>query len=412
MLFVRPRDRQAEMWAGRRAGPAGAVSTYGADAAYDLSELDTRLREYIVGRPAVYYRPGRRRHDERILRLVTNGAAERARSGRTMPSAIHDPGLILHELRLKKSAVEIDQLKRACEISSLAHREAMRFARPGLYEYQVQAALEYVFRALGSKRDGYSSIVASGNNAWVLHYIDNDQQMEDGDLLLIDAGAEYGHFSADITRSFPINGTFSAPQRSLYEVVLAAHEQTVAAAGPGETLVELHALATRTLTEGMVDLGLLPLGVDESIRYGHHLEFFPHGTSHWLGLDVHDAGAYRISGEGRPLEAGMVFTVEPGLYVDAARDQVAFPLLEHDDVRERERRYLLGAAYQATRAEERAAVETIEHTIPEGLLGIGVRIEDDILITSSGMENLTGDTPTSIDDVEAACSEPSELPLF
>ncbi len=410
VLFVRPRDRQSEVWTGRRAGPEGAVADYGADAAYDLAELETRLREHLTGRSALFYVRGGA-HDEVVDRSLAAAAVMRNRMGWAVPSAVHDPRPILHELRLRKSNAEIDRLRRACEISGLAHQEAMRFARPGLYEYQVQARLEYVFRMLGSRRDGYPSIVASGNNAWILHYVDNQSRLSDGDLLLIDAGAEYEHHSADITRSFPVNGTFTGPQRDVYELVLAAQEAAIGLASPGASIDDLHEVAVRALTEGMVELGLLPLGVDESIHYGHYLEFYPHGTSHWLGIDVHDAGAYRVDGTGRPFEPGMAFTVEPGLYVDAGRETVEFQMLPYDEKAERERLYRLGkAAYARERAEEKATAETIEHPVPAALLGIGIRIEDDLLITSDGHEVLTAATPKSIAEVEAACAEEPELP--
>ena len=221
VLFVRPRDREMEIWNGRRAGVEGAVAAYGADAAYPVEQLDDKLREYLIDRPTVYYRLGQGAFDGRITRLVTELRAARVR-GFAPPVRVEDPGPILHELRLRRSPAELLRHRRACEISREAHTEAMRYARPGLYEYQVQAALEFVFRAHGSPRNGYPSIVASGPNACILHYSANTRRMEDGDLLLIDAGCEWGYHSADITRSFPVNGRFTAPQRAIYEVVLRA----------------------------------------------------------------------------------------------------------------------------------------------------------------------------------------------
>jgi Xaa-Pro aminopeptidase len=293
------------------------------------------------------------------------------------------------------------------------HAEAMRFTRPGLFEYQVQAALEYVFRSRGSPRDGYPAIVGSGPNGCILHYTENSRQIADGDLLLIDAGAEYGQFAADITRTFPVNGTFTAPQRAVYNVVLAAQRAALAECRPGSTLVAQHAAARRTITAGLVDLGLLPRGAEDSYAMGHDREFFMHGTGHWLGLDVHDAGRYRVDRRPRLLEAGMAFTVEPGVYLDPKRPTVEFALLEYDEDAERQLKYELGAEEARRRLQAaRAEAESISHTIPPEFLGIGVRIEDDVLITADGYRNLTTALPTDPDTVEALCAEASALPVL
>ena len=262
VLFVRPRDREMEIWNGYRAGAEGAVADYGADAAYPLTELAGKLREYVVGRPALFYPYGNATHDGMINAVLGQARRFRERDGRPVPDSISDPRAILGDLRLRKSEAEIENLRRACAISVEGHREAMRFARPGLYEYQVQAALEYVFRVKGAARVGYGSIVASGPNACILHYIENARQMESGDLLLIDAAGEYGYHSSDITRTFPVNGTFTAPQKALYEVVLAAHQASIQKAAPGGSIKELHETSKRVLTEGLVDLGLLPRGTE------------------------------------------------------------------------------------------------------------------------------------------------------
>ena len=231
VLFVRPRDREMEIWNGRRAGTEGAIATYGADAAYTIDRLDAKLREYMIDRPAIFYRLGNGAFDSRVTRLVTDLRAARAR-GFAPPVRIEDPSPILNELRLRRSPSELARHRRACEISRDAHIEAMRYARPGVYEYQVQAALELVFRVNGSPRNGYPSIVASGANACILHYSENTRRMEDGDLLLIDAGCEYGYHSADITRTFPVNGRFTAAQRAVYEIVLRAQLAGIASARP------------------------------------------------------------------------------------------------------------------------------------------------------------------------------------
>jgi Xaa-Pro aminopeptidase len=410
VLFVRPRDRELEIWTGRRAGVEGAVATYGADAAYPIDELDRRLREYILDRSTLVYRLGNPAFDGRITRLLAEGRAARSR-GQVTPAAIEDPGPILHEMRLRRSAGELARQRRACEISREAHAEAMRFARPGQYEYQVQAVLEYVFRSQGSPRNGYPSIVASGPNACVLHYTENRRQMADGDLLLIDAGCEWGYHTADITRTFPVNGRFTAPQRAIYELVLRAQEAGLDGARPGHRLETVHHAVRQVLTEGLVELGLLPRSLADSLAMHHYREFYPHGTSHWLGMDVHDVGDYRVRRASRVLEPGMVLTVEPGLYIDPERETATFALREYNEDELWERRYRLGAAAaKQLEDEERGRAETIAHPIPREFRGIGVRIEDDVLITATGCDVLTRGTPKTVEEVERVCAESPRLP--
>jgi Xaa-Pro aminopeptidase len=410
VLFVRPRDREMEVWNGRRAGVEGAVATYGADAAYPIEQLDEKLREYLIDRPTVYYRLGQPAFDGRVTRLVGELRAARAR-GFAAPVRVEDPGPLLHELRLRRSPAELARHRRACEISRDAHVEAMRYARPGLYEYQVQAALEFVFRANGSPRNGYPSIVASGPNACILHYSENTRRLQDGDLLLIDAGCEYGYHSADITRTFPVNGRFTAPQRAIYELVLQAQLAGIAAARPGARYEAVHEAARRVLAEGLVVLGLVPRGIEATLAMHHYREFYMHGTGHWLGMDVHDVGDYRIDRTSRALEPGMVFTVEPGLYVDPERETATFHLREYSEDEMWERRLRLGmAAAKKLEDEEKAKAEKIVHPIPKEFRGIGVRIEDDVLVTAGGTEVLTAGTPKTIDEVERACAEPPRLP--
>ncbi len=412
VLFVRPRDREMEVWTGHRAGVEGAVSHFGADAAYPVEELDQRLREWALDRPVLYYRLGNPAHDARITRLVAELRAGRAR-GFTPPTRIEDPGPVLHELRLRRSPEELARQRRACEISREAHTEAMRAARPGLWEYQVQAVIEYVFRMNGARRTAYPSIVASGPNACILHYQDNSRRMEDGDLLLVDAGCEYDYYAADITRTFPVNGRFTAPQRAIYEIVLRAQQAAIAAVRPGIRYEVIHDTARRVLTEGLVDLGLLPRGVEESLAMHLYREFYMHGTGHWLGLDVHDVGDYRVQGASRVLEPGMVFTVEPGLYFDPAREQVTFYLREYSELEMLERRLRLGAAAaRRLEEEEKQRAAKVVHPVPPEFRGIGVRIEDDVLVTPEGCEVLTAGTPKTIEDVEAACAEPPRLPRW
>ncbi len=287
----------------------------------------------------------------------------------------------------------------------------MRFARPGMHEYEVQAALEFVFRAGGSPRNGYPSIVASGPNACILHYHENTRRMADGDLLLIDAACEYGYHSADITRTFPVNGRFTAPQRTIYQLVLDAQLAAIAVCRPGQRYAAIHEAARRVLTEGLVRLGVLPRGVEESLAMHHYREFYMHGTGHWLGMDVNDVADYRIRGESRVLGPGMVLTVEPGLYFDPERESVTYHLREYSEEEMLERRYRLGATTaKKLEEEEKARAEKVVHPVPAEYRGIGVRIEDDILITETGTEVLTAGTPKTVEDVERTCAEPSRLP--
>ncbi len=410
-LFVRPRDREREIWDGRRAGTEGAEERFGADVAYPASELDSVLRERMAGRSVLYlpFRDGRLRR--RAMRAMAALGGLRERFGERIPAEIRDLSPALAELRLRKTPEEAEALREACRITAAGHLEAMRFARPGLYEYQVQAAMEYEFRMRGARREGYPSIVASGENAVILHYTDNDRLLGEGDLVLIDAGAEYEYFSADITRTFPASGRFTAPQRAVYEAALAAHSAGLESARAGGSMREIHQAAAGAITEGLVELGLLPGPAERALACHHYREFFMHGTGHWLGMDVHDAGTYGLEGTPRRLEAGMAFTVEPGIYVDPEREEVELPLVEYDpDLRAR-RRIMLGAerAEQAE-AEEREAGGAVTHPVPAELRGIGVRIEDDVLITEDGPEILTAAVPVHPDGVEEVCAQAPALP--
>jgi Xaa-Pro aminopeptidase len=328
-----------------------------------------------------------------------------------VPVRIEDPSPIIHELRLHRSPAELERQRRTCEIASEAHIEAMRYTRPGMYEYEVQAALEFVFRRHGSPRNAYPSIVASGPNACILHYTENNRRMEDGDLLLIDAGCEYGYYAADITRTFPVNGRFTAAQRAIYDLVLKAQLAAIAMAQPGNRYEAIHEAARHVLTEGLVALGVLPLSADESLAMHHEREFYMHSTGHWLGMDVHDVGNYRVNRQSRVLEPGMVLTVEPGLYFDPARAQVTYTLREYNEIEIRERRDRLGmAAASKLEKEELEKAPEITHPVPAEFRGIGIRIEDDVLITAGGHEVLTCGTPKTIEDIEKVCADLSPLP--
>ena len=362
-LFVRRRDPEREIWDGRRAGTEGAIAKYGADAAFTIDELDQKLPELLEDVTRLYYCLGvQRDFDERVLRVIERMRA-RGRSGAEWPTEIVDPRTVLHEARLEKSEHELGRMRRAAEITAAAHTAAMRAARPGMYEYEIEALLFAHFRREGSQRVAYPSIVGSGPNATILHYRENDRRMQDGDLLLIDAGAEYGYYAADVTRTFPVNGKFSPAQRAIYQIVLDSQLAAIDASRPGRTLEDVHEVASRVIAEGLIALGLVSGSVDEVIEEKRLKPYYMHRTSHWLGMDVHDVGRYQKSGKPRLLEPGMVLTVEPGIYV----------------------------------AED-------DPTAPPEFRGIGVRIEDDVVVTSGEPEVMTAACPKTIAEVEAACA--------
>ncbi len=362
VLLVRPRDRERETWDGRRAGVEGAVERYGADAAYPTSELAERLPDLIGDRDDLYYSLGVEPAFDTIIAGTLAQMRARERRGRRAPRRVVDPRDVLHEMRLYKTAEELDAMRRAAAITCEAHAAAMAAAGPGVGEHELEALLDYTFRRRGGAGPGYNTIVGAGENATILHYIENDQPLADGDLVLIDAGCEYDFYTADVTRTFPASGRFTDVQRRCYEMVLRAQEAGVAMARPGTTIDEIHEQTVQLLTSGMVELGLLEGPVADRIEDESYKRFYMHRTSHWLGMDVHDAGNYTTGGAARPLEPGMVITIEPGLYVAADAENV-----------------------------------------PAELRGIGIRIEDDILVTEDGPENLTAACPTSVADVEAAC---------
>ena len=364
-LFVRPRDKEREIWNGRRAGVDGAVKSFGADQAFEIGKLDEELPKLIGAARTLFYRVGGDdpEFDARLGRMLRNLRA-RTRAGINAPPRIEDPAQIVHELRLRKEPLELDTLRKAVELTRRGHLAAMRAGRPGTHEYELQAVLERDFRGGGGRGWGYYPIVAAGENATVLHYNDNNAQVREGDLILIDAGAEFDLYTADVTRTWPASGKFSDAQRSCYQLVLDAADACIAATRPGETIEGLHDRAVRILTEGMIKLGLLKGDVDTLIKDNAFRRYYMHRTSHWLGLDVHDVGSYRTAdGQPRPLEPGMVFTIEPGLYIASDDDQA-----------------------------------------PRELRGIGIRIEDDILVTAQGHESLTRDIPRTVAEVEAATS--------
>ena len=358
VLFCQDRDPGLEAWTGIRLGAEGAVREHGVDQAFENAERDERLEALLDGRPTLYLPLA----DAEALALadrVRGRLAGRVRRGARPPEAFADIAALLHRQRLVKSDAELALMRHAAAISARAHERAMRVARPDLAEYHLQAELEHEFRWQGGSGPAYASIVGGGANACVLHYIENDATLRDGDLVLIDAGAEFDLYAGDITRTFPVNGRFSTAQRSLYEVVLGVQERAVGAVKPGATLVEIHDLVVRGLTEGLIGLGLLEGEVQARIDDESYRRFYLHSTSHWLGLDVHDVGPYRRDGAPLPLAPGMVLTIEPGLYVPADDD------------------------------------------IPAVFRGTGIRIEDDVAVTATGHEVLSAGVPKRVADIEA-----------
>jgi Xaa-Pro aminopeptidase len=371
VLFVRPCDPERETWTGRRAGVEGAVTMHGAQAAYPIDKLDEKIGEYISERERLFYTFGRdARFNQRVLGWMQQWQMLRPRSGKG-PTAVLDPGEIVHEMRLIKSEEELACMRRAAAIAAEGHQAAMRSARDGMHEYEIEALLDYTFRRLGASGPAYPSIVAAGVNATILHYTTNDQQMRGEDLLLIDAGAEYGGYCSDITRTFPVGGRFSEAQRAIYDLVLQAQLAGIEAVRPGVAVDVPHTRAIQVLVDGLLALGLLKGERQEIIDKELYRPFYMHRTSHWLGMDVHDVGKYRLDGNARVLEPGMVLTVEPGIYIGA----------NHPDVNPR---------YQ----------------------GIGVRIEDDVLVTATGHEVLSTSVPKDPADLEALrCLDPMPRPL-
>ncbi len=362
VLFVRPRDPERETWDGRRAGVEGAVKDFGADAAYPIAELAARLPELLLGASELHYSLGRHREQDDVLLAALDGARRRGRRGAVYPTRIVDAEVKLHELRLYKTPEELDIMRRAAQISGEAHVAAMKSAKPGVNEWEIDALFRGIFRKHGCERPAYEPIVGSGVNATILHYRKNNRVMQDGELLLIDAGCELDYYASDVTRTFPVNGRFSPEQRAIYDIVLEAQERAIDKAKVGATLDEVHVASAEVVTRGLLALGLIEGPFEEAMKEQRYKTYYMHKCSHWLGMDVHDVGAYYQGGKGRPLEPGMVLTVEPGIYV----------------------------AENATGAAERYR-------------GIGVRIEDDVLVTDAGNEVLTAHIPRTADAVERAC---------
>ncbi|MBZ0135274.1 MAG: aminopeptidase P N-terminal domain-containing protein [Planctomycetes bacterium] len=385
VLFVPKRDKLMEIWNGRRAGPEGAVSRYGADAAYKLEEIDDKVPEYLRNVLRMYVHIGDDAgFDARVTRWL-NAVRRMKRQGYNAPTELHDPSEIVHEMRLIKNDDDLRYMRRAAEITAEGHNAGMRATRPGMFEYEVQADIEYIFRKGGSHRNGYGSIVAGGDNANILHYHENNMVLNDGELLLVDAGAEYGMYSGDVTRTWPINGKFTEPQAEVYNWVLRAQLAAIDKCREGVIYRDVHMTAVRVITEGLLAMGLLEGDVDDIIEKQEkweegvrnktidpkeetaprtYKEFYMHNTGHWLGMDVHDVGNYKTGEDWVPLRAGNVLTVEPGIYIAAGRDDV-----------------------------------------PDKYKGIGVRIEDDVLVTKDDPDVLTDGAVKTVEDIEALMAE-------
>jgi Xaa-Pro aminopeptidase len=362
ILFCRDKSEEREIWDGFRYGPDAAREIFGFDEAYSIGELDAKMPDLACDMPALFTPLGLFESWDRRVTNVLNEVRARVRTGVSAPDEVVDVRGTLDAMRLVKDAQEADLMRRAGAISSGAHRRAMERTRPGWYEYQAEAELVHEFLQAGALAVAYPSIVASGPNACVLHYRDNNRQMSAGELLLIDAGCEYQGYASDITRTFPVSGKFTGPQKDVYELVLASQLACLDAVKPGADFHDYHKVAERVLAQGYIDLGLLEGTLDDALESGSYKQFYMHRAGHWLGMDVHDAGLYQVKGASQKLRPGMVLTVEPGTYIRPADN------------------------------------------VPEAFWNIGVRIEDDVMVTATGHENLTASAPKTVAEVEAVCT--------
>lgn len=362
ILFCREHDPKQEQWTGPRSGQQGAVNDYGADKSYPLAEINTRLPKLLRERQQIYYSLA---HDRALDQLVNQWLVDirqEVRRGVNAPWQIIDIDHYLHEMRLIKGPQEIELMQKACEISSKAHIKAMQHCQADMYEYELLAEISYIFQQHGCMHHAYDAIVGAGKNGCILHYIDNNDRCHDGDLVLIDAGAEYQGYAADITRTFPVNGRFSPEQKAVYEIVLNAQVAALELIKPGVAWNKIQETVINVISQGLIDLGLIKGTLDSCLEEKSYQKFYMHNFGHWLGMDVHDVGTYKIDGNWRQLEAGMVLTVEPGIYIAADKD------------------------------------------VDQTWWNIGIRIEDDILVTKSGCESLS-DVPKTIDDIEAIMND-------
>ena len=360
VLFVRERNREREIWDGYRAGPEGACSEFEADDAFPIDDIDDILPGLLEGKQRVYYAMGKDSEFDKHVMDWVNTIRDKVRSGATPPGEFLDLSHFLNDMRLFKSAAELRVMKEAGEISARAHVRAMKASKAGVMEYQLEAEILHEFQMSGARFPAYNTIVGGGKNGCILHYIENSAPLKSGDLVLIDAGCELDYYAADITRTFPVNGKFSPEQKALYEICLQAQLEAIAECKPGKHWNDPHEATVRVITEGLVKIGLLEGDVNELIKGEAYKEFYMHRAGHWLGMDVHDVGDYKVGGEWRVLEPGMVMTVEPGIYVAPDNERVA-----------------------------------------KKWRGIGIRIEDDVVITKDGNEVLTKDVPKTVAEIEA-----------
>jgi Xaa-Pro aminopeptidase len=360
VMFVQPKDPAREVWTGRRAGPKGAEERFGADIAYPISELEERLPALLQGHERLHHSFAESPTNDRLLMDAISKARRMGRrNGMSYPEVFVDPSRELHRLRLIKSQQEIEVMRHAAEITGEAHRAAMRMTSEGVHEFELEAEINNIFRKRGGSGPGYPCIVGGGENAVILHYVSNSDVLMDGDLVCVDAGCEYGWYTADVTRTWPVSGRFSPAQKRLYEAVLQAQLEAIEAAQSGSPYSGIHDAACRSLTRSLIGLGFLEGDLDELVEEKKFINWYMHGTSHWLGMDVHDVGPYAEKGESILLQPGMVLTIEPGLYVAPDDEEV-----------------------------------------PEAFRGIGIRIEDDILITADGPVVLSSSAPKTVEDIE------------
>ncbi|MGZ3693018.1 MAG: aminopeptidase P N-terminal domain-containing protein [Bdellovibrionota bacterium] len=361
-LFVMPKNPEMEMWEGKRVGVDGAKTLYGADATFPIAELEKVFKEALKQTDTLYHALGNfPEQDDFIFRLLKDHHPNPRRGEKNFSKLVKVQDL-LNPMRKVKDAAEIEIMRKNCKNTALAHKRAMEFTKPGQYEYQVEAEIEFWFRHGGAEDLAYASIVAGGNNATVLHYKTNRDQLRDGELLLIDAAGEMGNYASDITRTWPVSGKFSKAQKDIYDIVLRSQKEAIAAVKPGVRFLDIHKKAAEVIVDGLMGLGLLKGNRDEILSdRKNYVNFYPHNTSHWIGMDVHDCGEYYLAdGTSIPLEAGNMLTVEPGIYIGEDRSDV-----------------------------------------PAEYRGIGIRIEDDILVTATGSENMTKDAPKEIAEIEA-----------
>jgi Xaa-Pro aminopeptidase len=359
IIFCRDRDPLREQWDGFRTGQEGVIQDYGADAAYSINSIDEIMPKLLEGAKNIYFSMSAPCGVDAKISSWVGDIRKNTRSGAEPPQNLLSLDSILHEMRLIKESDEMDLMKQAANITTEAHIRAMQSVRPGMYEYQLEAEYLYAFNKNGARSPAYNSIVGGGNNSCILHYVENNAELQDGDLVLVDAGCEYQYYASDVTRTFPVNGKFSPEQREIYSIVLEAHKQSMEQAKPGNKWNLMHEKSVEVIVEGLLSIGLLQGSRDEIIDKGEYSKFYMHRIGHWLGMDVHDVGSYKQDGDWRPLEEGMVMTVEPGIYI----------------------------------------LDSMEG-VDDKWKGIGVRIEDDIAITDSGFEILTPDVPRTIEEVE------------